>query len=540
MLLNLFSCAIGDSDNPFELSRGKIKDNLGVPALSATDGDYPDRIRISWPSIPYAQKYYIYRSDAIDGTYTELTQTTGLYYDDSAVLKNDGTVGVIKYYYYKMKSYSSSVEYSWNKGYSDLSAAESGYRNPNKLPLPAPATISASDGTDKDKIIITWSAVTKAESYFVYRCDTFASCSDPNSYVKITATPITGLTYNDTTAAKRGTDTVTADPNRNFYKVYCYKAAAYSSNEDFTGEGLLSDYDSGYRDPEEVYNYSTQWGQGGINNGEFNKPSGISVGYDGSVFVTDSDNHRIQKFNASGAWILSWGGYGETTEDGKFKNPKGIAVFRDSVSDRIYVSDSSNDRVQKFTPTGDFILKWGVNGTAAGQFQEPFGITATTDENIFVVDRQNNRIEKFSSTGAFLTAWGSMGNGNGQFNNPLGLASDSNNNIFVVDSSNNRVQKFDANGNYLLSWGSQGTANGQFNFPTGIASDLNNDLYIVDTNNNRIQKFDTNGNFISKWGTSGTSNGEFFSPQGIAVAPNGTVYITDTNNNRIQVFIKVQ
>jgi DNA-binding beta-propeller fold protein YncE len=60
-----------------------------------------------------------------------------------------------------------------------------------------------------------------------------------------------------------------------------------------------------------------------------------------------------------------------------------------------------------------------------------------------VADSGNNRIEKFSSSGDFLTTWGSYGSGDGEFNSPCGVAVDgSGNNVYVADTSNNRIQKF--------------------------------------------------------------------------------------------------
>ena len=90
--------------------------------------------------------------------------------------------------------------------------------------------------------------------------------------------------------------------------------------------------------------------------------------------------------------------------------------------------------------------------------------------NVYVVDTTNNRVQKFDASGNFVNTWGSPGTGNGQFDIPSGIAVDNSGNVYVADTANNRVQKFDASGNFVTKWGSFGTGNGQFNVPSGIAA----------------------------------------------------------------------
>ena len=109
--------------------------------------------------------------------------------------------------------------------------------------------------------------------------------------------------------------------------------------------------------------------------------------------------------------------------------------------------------------------------------------------NIFVVDSYNHRIQKFSSDGTFLTKWGTFGSGNGQFNYPGGVAVDAAGNVYITDTFNNRVQKFDPAGTFLATWGTAGSADGQFASPTGIAVDASGNVYVGEYGNNRVQKF---------------------------------------------------
>jgi DNA-binding beta-propeller fold protein YncE len=241
---------------------------------------------------------------------------------------------------------------------------------------------------------------------------------------------------------------------------------------------------------------------------QFNGPRGVAVDSSGNVYVTDTGNDRVQKFSNSGTFIRSWGSFCDTFGgnecNGKFDFPQGIAL--DSI-DRVYVVDTSNDRIQKFGNTGTFIRKWGSSGDGNGQFSEPSHVAVDTrsgQQTVFVSDFDNHNIQKFTNTGSFIKKWGSDGSGNGQFRHPEGVAVDKSGNVFVVDENNHRIQKFTNTGGFIRKWGSHGTGNGQFDFPRGIAVDKSGNVFVSDPCNDRIQKFSNTGTFITKWGTLGS------------------------------------
>jgi DNA-binding beta-propeller fold protein YncE len=111
-------------------------------------------------------------------------------------------------------------------------------------------------------------------------------------------------------------------------------------------------------------------------------------------------------------------------------------------SGNVYVADTGNHRIQKFTPTGVFISALGARGTGDGQFDSPSGVTTSASENLYVADTGNDRIQKFTSAGLFVTKWGSYGSGNSQFDSPKGLAFGPTGNLFVADTGNERIQVF--------------------------------------------------------------------------------------------------
>jgi DNA-binding beta-propeller fold protein YncE len=151
---------------------------------------------------------------------------------------------------------------------------------------------------------------------------------------------------------------------------------------------------------------------------------------------------------------------------------------------------------------------WGSSGTGDGQFCRPLGIAVDSDGNVYVADSGNHRIQKFTSAGVFLKWWGGEGNGEGQFSFPLHVTVDTSNNIYVTEQIYGRgvahyrirIQKFAPTGDFIRQWGEAGTGDGQFDSPRGIAVESDNDILVVDSGNFRIQKFATDGRFKRKWG----------------------------------------
>ena len=230
-------------------------------------------------------------------------------------------------------------------------------------------------------------------------------------------------------------------------------------------------------------------------------------------------------------FVTKWGTYG--SGDGHLDLPTCVAV--DS-SGNVYIGDTNNNRIQKFSSTGTLLEKWGSSGSGDGQFQHPEGITVDSLGNIYIADTNNHRIQKFSSTWTFLAKWGSYGTGDGQVRYPTDVAVDSSGNVYVADYYNNRIQKFSSTGTFITKWGTQGSGEGQFSAPTGIAVDSSGNVYIGEAGNNRIQKFSSAGSFITKWGASGSGDGQFNTPQGVEIDSFGAVYVADRANNRIQKF----
>ncbi|MBI3941556.1 MAG: hypothetical protein HY326_00965, partial [Chloroflexi bacterium] len=150
------------------------------------------------------------------------------------------------------------------------------------------------------------------------------------------------------------------------------------------------------------------------------------------------------------------------------------------------------------------------------------------DNTVFVADSGNQRIKRFTSRGELLGQFGSPGFGNGQFQFPMAVVTAPDDTIYVADQVTSRIQRFTADGAFLGKWGAQGSGNGQFNQLAGLAVAPNGNVYVADYANNRIQFFTATGDFLGKWAAN--------SPSSVAVAPNGVVYVTPLSDCQIQWF----
>ncbi|MDP1545772.1 MAG: TIGR03663 family protein [Anaerolineales bacterium] len=278
----------------------------------------------------------------------------------------------------------------------------------------------------------------------------------------------------------------------------------------------------------------------------FNAPRSLAFAKDGSVYVADSRNHRVLHLDMQGNVLHEWGSYADGVNipigPGAFNEPWGIAVGPDG---SVYVSDTWNHRVQKFTATGRFVRTWGVfgQGETPDSFYGPRGLAVDASGRVYVTDTGNKRIVVFDADGNFVAQFGSAGYEPGQFDEPVGIAIDKNGTVYVVDTWNQRIQTFMAvdTGDSLIflpdrqwdvyGWFGQSLENKPF---IAVNDDLH--VFITDPEGYRVMEFDPNGEIVRVWGDFSNSSSGFGLASGVAVDADGNIWVTDSVYNRLMRF----
>ncbi len=269
------------------------------------------------------------------------------------------------------------------------------------------------------------------------------------------------------------------------------------------------------------------FGASGINAGKMRHPGDVAFDASGNYWVADTNNSRVQEFNSAGAVVRVLG-----TE---ISHPAALAI--DAKGD-IWIADTGDNRIDEFSESGTMVRTIGSLGTTPGLLHAPEGIALDGQGHVWVADTLNNRIQEFSEAGAFLRSIGTAGSGPGQLREPAGIDVNGVGEVFVADRGNNRIAAFSSAGESLRQFGTKGTGSGQLESPAGLAIDSQGNVWAGNTANGRIEEFTPEGRFLAEIGSQGSASGQFsFAyPYGFAFDSKGNLAIADANNNRIQTW----
>ena len=280
------------------------------------------------------------------------------------------------------------------------------------------------------------------------------------------------------------------------------------------------------------------WGSNGSGDGQFVTPRNLAVGPDGSIFVADSGNHRIQVFDAAGNFIRKWGSEGPG--QGQFSEPWGIAVAQDGT---VFVADTWNHRIQAFTPTGEYLRAFGAfmnvqhdAQAEPGKFWGPRGLAIDPEGNLYVTDTGNKRVQKFTPEGQFLQAWGGAGIIPGSFEEPVGIDIDDQGNIYVADTWNRRIQKFDADFTPISQWDVAGWDTESVVNKPFLAVNGSGRVFISDPEGYRLIAYTPTGEIDVTWGQYGQDLASMALPLGLDFDSQGNLLVADSDNNRVIKF----
>jgi tripartite motif-containing protein 71 len=255
----------------------------------------------------------------------------------------------------------------------------------------------------------------------------------------------------------------------------------------------------------------------------------LIVAPNGNLWVSDSSRNQFQIFAPDGTWLESWGegGAGDGQFDFRRRNGDALADLAFAPDGSFYVSDAHNYRIQQFDADRNFVRAWGSFGSGDGQFIEPFAVDLDAAGIVYVVDDVRNDVQVFDPEGNFLFTFGSQGSGEGELDFPGYGSFDSDGNLWIANYNNHRVQQFAPDGTFLRSIGTLGDGPGEFDHPAAVAIDDAGHLFVSDKDNGRIQVFTPDGEFLAAWTGDDAGGTTFASMGGIALDGKGNVYIHD-------------
>jgi streptogramin lyase len=266
---------------------------------------------------------------------------------------------------------------------------------------------------------------------------------------------------------------------------------------------------------------------------------GVAVDAHGHVYVLDSSNARVERFTPGGEFESQFGTFGASPGQ---LNP-GINGGLALLGDELYVGDQDNHRVQRFhlgadgSPEGSPVV-FGGPGGAPGQFNYVAGLAVdpARDHAVFVADDRNHRVQRFSHDGVYEGHFGTLGSGPGQLRNPYDAGVDLAGRLFVADNQNHRIVRHDA-GTFAFqtSFGGSGLGPGRLNNVRGVAVSPEGRVFATNTSLNEVSEFTPDGAFVRSFGLDGRGPGAFMQPRDVAVEANGDIIVADTRADRVAV-----
>jgi uncharacterized protein (TIGR03663 family) len=281
----------------------------------------------------------------------------------------------------------------------------------------------------------------------------------------------------------------------------------------------------------------------GGSGGQYSGPRGVAVAPNGEIYVADTKNHRLQRFSPSGVLISSWGTFADVAEGdapgGTFNEPWGIAIAPDG---SVYVADTWNHRIQRFSSEGEFIEMFGYFGQAEAPdaFWGPRDVVVDPEGRVFITDTGNKRVVIFAESGEYISEFGGFGLDLGQLDEPVGLALDASGRLFVVDTWNQRIQIFEEFGDGFFQsaqgWEIDGWFGQSLDNKPYLAVNQEGTVCTSDPEGYRILCFSGEGEFELGWGVFGSGDQELNIPAGLTFDQEGRLWVADSGNDRLMRF----
>jgi DNA-binding beta-propeller fold protein YncE len=260
--------------------------------------------------------------------------------------------------------------------------------------------------------------------------------------------------------------------------------------------------------------------------------SGVAFDAQGNMWVLNRGEHPLIEFDKNGKFVRAMG-------EGQYNRPHGLRIAPDG---SIWTTDVQGHTVMKMSPTGELLLTLGTRGQsgtwdeAAGTrlLFEPADLAFAPNGDVFVVQghgRGDGRVLRFDKSGKYVSSWGGKGSEPGKFDQPHSILV-MNNQVLVADRENRRVQVFDMDGKYIKSWAFKG-------LPCGLLLGPDRQLYLATGFSGQILRLNADGKAAAMMGQPGpTGLGNFGEAHYLGIAPDGDIYVADTINAKLHRFTK--
>lgn len=253
-------------------------------------------------------------------------------------------------------------------------------------------------------------------------------------------------------------------------------------------------------------------------------PHGIAADKGPVLYIADTSARVVHRYDLERREVS----YLHQAGDENLFSPIGVAV---DTQGNLYVTDSVNCRVYKFDRDGAFLRTL----TAPAEFQRPAGIAVGPGDKKYIVDVLAHKLYVFDKDDAYLGEFPKPG-ADTKLNSPTNVVVDRLGNVYVTNSMDFNIKVYDQDGNLKRTIGQIGDGPGSFAMPKGVAVDSDLNIYVIDATFENFQIFDQEGRLLYFVGKYGDKPGEFSLPSGICIDRQDRIFITDTYNRRVQIF----
>src|SRR4051794_4507468 len=260
--------------------------------------------------------------------------------------------------------------------------------------------------------------------------------------------------------------------------------------------------------------------------------SAVAFDAQGHLWVFNRGEHPLMEFDGKGTFIRSLG-------EGQYNRPHGMRIAPDG---SIWTTDVQGHTVTKMNPAGQVLLTLGTRGTpgtwdeatSTRLLYEPADVAFAPNGDVLVVQghgRGDGRVLRFDKAGTFIKSWGGKGSEPGQFDQPHSILVNAQNQVLVADRENRRVQIFDMDGRFIGAWKFAG-------LPCGLQLGPDRQVYLASGFAGQILRLSPDGKAVAMMGQPGKGLGEFGEAHYLAFAPSGDIYVADTVNAALHRFVK--